>query len=82
MSGTRRGAKRSQGGREEGCRRRAPLTCRKYSTRRMLQPRMEGLSFLTRMVLPRQDSDMPEMMWLPRTQESFWVKTLVCPLAR
>lgn len=67
---------------EEEERQSKPLTCRKYSTRRMLQPKMDGLSFLTRMVLPRQESDMPEMMWLPRTQESFWVKTLVCPLAR
>lgn len=47
----------------------------------MLQPSMEGLILGTLMVLPCQASHMPEMMWLPLTEDSFWRKTLVRPLA-
>lgn len=57
------------------------LTISAYSTRMMLQPSMEGLILGTLMVLPCQASHMPEMMWLPLTEESFWRKSLVRPLA-
>lgn len=49
----------------------ASLTSKEYSTRRMLQPRMDGLIFCTRRLLPRHDAQVPEMMWLPLTEDSF-----------
>lgn len=57
------------------------VTIKAYSTRMMLQLSMEGLIFGTLIVLPCHASHMPEIMWFPRTDDSFWRKTLVRPLA-
>lgn len=59
-----------------------PLTSKEYSTRRILQPKIEGLIFCTRRLLPRHDAQVPEIIWLPLTDDNFCVSTLVWPLAR
>ena len=63
------------------CSRTSRLTIRAYSTRIMLQPNIDGFIFGTLIVFPCQASHIPEMMWFPRTEDSFCLKTLVRPLA-